>query len=91
MYDSYKVARTGKLDCTGEITLTPNSATTTLTDIRLSKFSCVTFDPQTANAAAELAAGTLYVTTANRGDGVWTITNANNANADRLYRYSIIG
>ena len=91
LYDSIFRARQGKLDCITELTLTANSATTTFNDVRLSAQSVVTFDPKTANAAAELAAGTMYTLTANRGSGTWTITNANNANADRTFQVSIIG
>lgn len=82
---------TGKLNCTGTITLTANSATTVFARKGLSPQSVVSFDPKTANAAAEKAAGTMYVLTANRGNDSWTITNANNAQADRTFQYSIIG
>lgn len=81
----------GRLNATGTVTLTANSATTTLTDARLSIDSFVAFDPMTANAATELYGATMYVLTANRTNGVWTITNANNANADRTFKYLIIG
>ena len=81
----------GKTNNIGEITLTESSATTTLTDTRLTYFSVVLWDPLTANAAAEMAAGTMYILTANRNNGAWTITNANNAQTDRTFRYAIIG
>lgn len=90
-YDSYSAARRGKFDCTTEITLTANQATSILSDQRLSPQSIVHFDPKTANAATELYGATMYVLTANRGDGSWTITHANNANADRTFGVSIIG
>ena len=90
-FDVFSVTRRGKLDCVTTLTLTTNSATTVFNDKRLSPQSVVTLDPQTANAAAELAAGTLYCLTANRGNEQWTFTNANNANADRLFACSIIG
>lgn len=91
LWDALSSMRSGKLQCVTEITLTANSATTAFTDVRLSAYSAVCFDPMTANAAAELAAGTMYVTSANRGGGSWTITNANNVQADRTFRVSIIG
>ena len=90
-YDAYSVARRGKLDCVTELTLAANSATTTFNYIRLSPQSVVTLDPKTANAAAELAAGTLYCLTANRGNEVWIFTCANNAQADRTYAVSVLG
>jgi uncharacterized membrane protein len=91
LLESISGIRKGKIECVTELTLTPNSATTTFTDSRLSVQSAVCFDPRTANAAAELYGGTMYVLTANRLTGVWTITNANNANADRTFQVAIIG
>ncbi len=91
IHDALFRARQGKLECLAEITLTANSATTTFTDIRLSNQCVVIFDPKTANAAAELHGGTMYVLTANRGDGSWTITHANNAQTDREFQAAIIG
>lgn len=81
----------GKINSTGSITLTTSSATSTLTDARLSPASVVLFDPETANAATELYGATMYVLTANRGDGVWTITHVNSATADRTFKYVVLG
>ena len=91
LYDSIFRARQGKLDCIAELTLTAGVTTTVLNDIRLSNQSVVLFDPKTANAAAELAAGTMYVLTANRGTGSWTVTHANAGSSDRTYQVLIIG
>ena len=41
--------------------------------------------------ARELAAGTLYVLTANRTNDAWTVTHANNAQVDRSYQVAVIG
>lgn len=90
-WDSYYPTRHGKLDCTTSVTLTANAATTTLNDYRLSPQSIVHFDPVTANAATEIYGATMYVLTANRGNKVWTITHANNAQADRTFGISILG
>ena len=81
----------GKLNCTGTITLTAGAATTVLNRKGLSPQSVVHFDPKTANAATELYGATMYVLTANRGNDAWTITHANNANADKTFQYTIIG
>ena len=78
-------------DGTLKVTLTANAASTTVTDERLSYYSAVVFDPMTANAAAELAAGTLYVTQTNRMNGAFTLTHANAASADRTFRMAILG
>jgi len=79
----------GKLNVTIDLTLTPNAAQTSIIDERLSSTTVISFCPLTANAAAELAAGTLYVS--QRGDGIVVITHANNAQADREFDCSIIG
>lgn len=81
----------GRTNNTGELTLTANAASTVLNDPRLSVFSVLVFDPTTANAAAEMAAGTMFVTKANRNNLAWTITHANNAQTDRTFRYAVIG
>ena len=81
----------GKSNNTGTFTCTANVATTVLSDPRLTVGSVVLFDPKTANAAAELAAGTMYALTANRNNLTWTITHANAATTDRTFQYAIIG
>lgn len=72
---------------TGTVTLTANAATTTLTDVRLTASSVITLMPTTANASAEIGAGTIYIGTTAIGSA--TITHANNAQADRTFRYNI--
>jgi hypothetical protein len=89
--DALLQMRRGKLECVNEVTLTENVTTTAIVDPRLSIQSVVHFDPLTANAATELAAGTMYVLEANRTNGTWTITHANAASTNRSFRYSIIG
>lgn len=84
-------ALTGKLNALGEVTLVAGGATTTLTDARLTIGSFIKFDPMTANAATELAAGTLYVLEANRRNGSFVLTHANNAQTDRTFKYFVVG
>lgn len=76
----------GKINNVGEITLTASSATTTLTDIRIGKDSIVLMQPTTANAAAALSG--LYFGTP--GNGTITINHANNAQADKSFRYAVL-
>ena len=90
-YEVLQQMRSGKLEIVGEVTLTAGAASTTVTDIRVSPQSIIVWHPRTANAAAELANGTLYITDANMGDGTMTITHANNAQVDRTYRYGVLG
>ncbi|MGH6933296.1 MAG: hypothetical protein ACREEE_12790 [Dongiaceae bacterium] len=79
----------GKLNCTGSMILAANQATTTLSDPRLTGASVVLFMPKTANAAAEIGAGTLFVT--GQSKGAATLNHANNAQTDRQFDYIIIG
>ena len=77
----------GKINALGDVTLTANQATTTLTDLRIGPQSFIGFMPTTANAAAELTA--LYVSS--RGKQTATLTHNNAASADRTYRYVVLG
>lgn len=81
----------GHLNTGGLFTLTANAASSTMTDDRLSVDSTVILIPTTANAAAELGNGTLYMSETGRVNGSITITHANNAQTDRTYRICIIG
>jgi hypothetical protein len=81
----------GKMNAVGTLTLSAGATSTSLSDSRLTQGSVVQFDPLTANAAAELAAGTLYVLAANRNKATWTVTHANAATTDRSFRVLIIG
>ena len=91
LYEVLQQMRRGKIECVTEITLTDNAATTVLNYKGLSPQSVVIFDPKTANAAADLYGGTMYVLTANRSNDAWTITHANNAQTDRTFQAAIIG
>jgi hypothetical protein len=91
MWEAVQQMRRGKMDIVTELTLTANVATSTLTWKGLSPQSVVVFDPKTANAAAELYGGTMYVLTADRGNDAWTVTHANNAQTDRTFQVAIIG
>lgn len=77
----------GKTLNVGSVTLTPNAATTTLTDSRIGPKSFIGFMPTTSNAAGALSG--LYVT--GRGDGVCTLNHANNAQSDKTFTYTVIG
>lgn len=79
----------GKINATGTVTLTASSATTTLSDRRIGPDSVILFMPTTANAAAEVGAGGLYVSA--RTDESATITHANNAQTDRTFGYAVLG
>lgn len=73
------------------VTLTANADSTTVTDARLTYCCATLFAPCTANAAAELAAGRLYVAEGSRVNGSVVISHANNAQTDRTFRMVVVG
>ena len=81
----------GECNTGGTFTLTANAATSTLTDNRISLTSTVVLVPTTANASAEIGAGTIYQSETGRVNGTAVFTHANNAQADRTFRIVIIG
>lgn len=91
LWEVVQQMRKGKLEVVTTLTLTANVAETTLNFKGLSPQSVVVFDPKTANAAAELYGGTMYVLTADRGNDVWDITHANNAQTDRTFQVAVLG
>lgn len=78
----------GRIDCTLSLTLTANVASTTITDSRISLSTAVLAMPTTANAAAEIGAGTMYFTPS---AGQCVVTHANNAQIDRTFTMALIG
>jgi hypothetical protein len=79
----------GKINATGTVTLTASAATTSVSEERAGTGSVILFMPTTANAAAEQAAGGMYVSS--RTKQAFTITHANNAQTDRSFGYIVIG
>lgn len=79
----------GEMAVVGDVTLTANAASTTVTDQRAGMDRAVLLCPTTANAAAALA--TTYIDPANVGTGTFVVTHANNAQTDRTFRYIIVG
>ena len=81
----------GKTNNVLEVTLAAGAASTTLSDPRIGYYSHLGFMPMTANAAAELGAGTLYVAQATMKSGAAVISHANNVQTDRTFRVVITG
>lgn len=77
----------GRILSTGSVTLTANSATTTLSDPRIGPNSHISFTPTTANGAGALSG--LYVSARTAGSA--TLTHANNAQTDKSFTYSVLG
>ena len=83
----------GKTNNTGSVTLRANFATTALVLApgQLGANTTVKLTPTTANASAEIGAGTLYISAKNVSTATVTITHANNAQTDRIFDYAFIG
>jgi len=85
----------GRTNNVNAVTLTANSATTTvqvpLGD--LGQNTLIFFMPQTANAATEFGAGTMYVSARDLtlNPPTFTITHVNNAQTDRIFGYVFVG
>lgn len=85
----------GKLNCLFEGTLDAGATSTTFTGAdtegaeRLGAESFLGWMPMTANAAAEIGAGTMYVSA--QAKGSVTISHANNGQTDRTFRFGVIG
>ena len=84
-------AMDGKLNARGTVTLTANQATTTLLDRRIGPDSVFLPMPTTANAAAEVGAGTLYQDYPNVTLGQMILNHASNAQTDRDFSYFVMG
>lgn len=79
----------GKLNVGQEVTLRESQTTTILTDYRIHPNAYIDFMPLTANAAAEKASGSMYVSS--RGKQTATITHQSLAQSDLTFRYLVIG
>jgi len=90
VWDALFRLRQGKIESVTEFQLAPSATTTALNYQGLSPQSVVIFDPKTAAAATELAAGTMYVLTANRGNDTWTVTHSNGS-SPRVFQVAILG
>jgi hypothetical protein len=79
----------GRSNATGMATLTAGSTVTTVTAVSCSEGSTVLLQPTTANAAAEVGAGTIYVSTVSNGS--FGIVHASAGSTDRIYRWVALG
>lgn len=81
----------GRTDNYGSCTLAASTAQTVVTasGLQVSEASTIILTPTTANAAAAMGAGTLYVSA--KSDGSFTLAHANNTQTDRTFDYAWIG
>jgi hypothetical protein len=79
----------GRSNAVGTVTLAPSAAITIVTDKNCAVGSTPLLTPVTANAAAELGNGTMFISAV--ANGSFTITHANSATTARTFLYSIVG
>jgi hypothetical protein len=77
----------GRANNVGEVTLTENVTTTTISDIRIRQTMTAVLIPRTANAAAAMT--NVYISAV--ADGSITLTHANTATTDRTFDYILHG
>ena len=91
----YKIVRAirelfeGRSNAVGSFTLAAGAASTTVTAANCGAGSTVLAFAKTANAAAEVGNGTMYIGTV--GNGSFVVTHANNAQTDRTFLYAAFG
>lgn len=81
----------GRSNAAGHVTLAANAATTTVKAPNCGADSEVFLFQKSANAAAEIGSGTIYILPANITAGQFIITHANNAQDDRTFSYVCLG
>ena len=89
IYEAVQLHTKGKFNVVGEVTLAANSTTTDVTDDRAGNESFFGFMPKTANAAAEIGAGSMFVSS--QGKQTFQISHANNAQIDRTFTFVLLG
>ena len=77
----------GRANNVGEVTLTANATSTTISDIRIKLTMTAVLIPRTANAAAAMT--NVYISDV--ADGSITLTHSNTATVDRTFDYVIHG
>jgi hypothetical protein len=83
----------GRTNNAEEVTLTANSATTSVT-VAIGVFGDKTaflFDATTPTAATALGSGSMYVSARDPSLGTYTITHPNTADTDKIFRVAYVG
>jgi hypothetical protein len=89
LFEVLELLLNGRTRNQGSITLDASVTTTAVDNPNFESHQTVVFSPLTANAAAEIGAGGMYVSS--RTTGQFTITHANNAQTDRNFEYVFVG
>lgn len=79
----------GRSNAVGSVTLATGAASTTVITANCAIGSVPILVPVSANAAAEVGNGTMYVSAV--ANGAFTITHANAATTGRTFLYAVVG
>jgi hypothetical protein len=79
----------GRCNAYGRFTCTPNAGSTVVSAPNCGPDSEVMLQAVTANAAAEVGNGTIYISA--YGQGTFTVVHANAATTGRTFAYRIVG
>lgn len=79
----------GRSNAAGQVTLTANQTTTLVTSDVIGTESVPQLTPASSSAAAEWAAGTIYVSAVAKGS--FTITHADSADTTRAVNWHAVG
>lgn len=82
-------ANQGHLANVGEVTLISGTASTVVSDKRVSQNSFIGFMPETAKALSAMP--TVYVPTIDAAAGTFTIAHSSTASGNRTFRYCLLG
>lgn len=77
----------GRANNVGEVTLTANVTTSTISDVRIKQTMTAVLIPRTANAAGAMT--NVYISAV--ADGSITLTHSNTASTDRTFDYVLHG
>lgn len=79
----------GRSNAVGSVTLATGVATTNVSTPNCASGSTPILTPASANAAAELGNGTIFISAV--ANGSFTITHANSATTGRTFLYAVLG
>lgn len=79
----------GRSNAVGTVTLTASATTTVVAALNIGASSRVFLMPTTANAAADFASGSLYISAV--ASGTFTITHPNDADTDKTFFWVALG
>ena len=79
----------GRSNAVGSVTLATGASSTTVPTANCAAGSVPILVPASANAAAEVGNGTMYVSSV--ANGAFTITHANSATAGRVFLWAVVG